>query len=84
MTLVESRLDLRRGQARTAARRLTKAWDDGRLENAEGLLLLAIAAGESGDDGLAGDAIDAAMERRAEVVDPDGLLAAAAARRSPG
>ena len=72
--LVESRLDLRRGDARGAARRLGKAWNDGSLESGEGLLLLAIAARQSGDDELAADAVEAARKRRAEVSDLGALL----------
>ena len=74
IVLVESRRDLRRGEARGAARRLGKAWNDGWLESGEGLLLLAIAAKQSGDDELAADAVEAARKRRAEVSDLGALL----------
>ncbi|HEX2463678.1 MAG TPA: M1 family aminopeptidase, partial [Thermoanaerobaculia bacterium] len=74
IVLVESRLDLRRGDARGAARRLGKARNDGGLESGEGLLLIAIAAKQSGDDELAADAIEAARKRRAEVTDLGALL----------
>jgi aminopeptidase N len=72
--LVESRLDLRRGGARSVARRLTKAWDNDALDTAEGLLLLAIAARETGDEKLAAEALEVARERRAEVGDLGALL----------
>jgi hypothetical protein len=69
IVVVESRLDLRRGDARGAARRLGKARNNGSLENGEGLLLLAIAARQSGDDELAAQAVEEARKRRAEVSD---------------
>jgi len=76
LAVIESRLALRGDGARAVARRLTKLWDDGALTNAEGLLLLAVAARRLGDEDLAQDAIEIAQRRRAEVTDLGPLLSA--------
>jgi hypothetical protein len=67
LLVVECRLALRRGDARRVARRLERAWSGGDLLDAEGLLLLAIAARDSRDFDLSARALAAAAKRRAEV-----------------
>lgn len=75
--LVQCRFDLRHGDSRSVAKRLERLWDAGALADAEGLLLLAVAAKATGDSDLFERALEAAEERRAEVGDLASLRAPA-------
>jgi hypothetical protein len=66
VVVVEARLALQTGDAQAAANRLERMLYDGELAG-EGLLLLAVAARETGARELSARALDAAAMRRAEV-----------------
>ncbi len=73
--LVQSRLDLRGGDSSRVANRLDRLWKEGDLDDAEGLLLLAVAARASGEPELLTRVLEAAEERRADLGDIASLRA---------